>query len=157
MHYSNTVLKIASLFLPHSSSHLTLSQTGGPWADVASPQRRLSIYTGNRVNGWSLYRLWKATVVYLSQELESDSQMSREATWAKKYGRDSEQSGGFFISLSVSFISITLPPPTFNLPPSLLHLAVRIDGVDVTWLQWNVTSGNLLPELIGLHCSGQGC
>lgn len=40
-------------------------------------------------------------------------------------------------------------PLNFNLPPSLLHWVVRSDKVDVTGLQWNVTSRNLLSELTG--------
>lgn len=66
----------------------------------------------------------------------------------------SRKEGFFFFSLPYStslltyFYSIFLPP-NFNLPPSLLHWVVRIDRVDVTSLQWNATSRNLLSELIG--------
>lgn len=46
-------------------------------------------------------------------------------------------------------------PLTFNQKPVLFQSVVSPDMVDVTWLQWNATSRNLLPELIGQHRSGK--
>ena len=101
MHYSNTGLKIAFLFLPRSylcsppislqvRRSLTLTQCLSLIYIYIYTHTYIHTYThihtGNRVNGWSLYLLWKAIMLCLSQELESSSQMSREATWDRKYG-----------------------------------------------------------------------
>lgn len=69
--------------------------------------------------------------------------------------RRAEVSSFLSVSFSTSSIFIVFLFPAFHLPPSLHHWVVRTDVVDVTWLQWNVTSRNLLSDLIGLHCSGQ--
>ena len=66
-----------------------------------------------------------------------------------------EVSSFLSVSFSTSSFFYCNSVSTFHLPPSLHHWVVRIDVVDVTWLQWNVTSRNLLSELIGLHCSRQ--
>lgn len=109
-HRSKNSVFIPPSLLPLLPSHLTFSlqvRPGVPGQKEPHPNTdslSIYIYTGNRVNGWSLYLLWKAIMLCLSQELESCSQMSRAAMWDRKYGWDSAIL--LSVSSSSSFISI---------------------------------------------------
>lgn len=105
----------------------------------------------------------KAIILHLSLELLSYSQMHREIveerkqTWLTAEQRSLHLYLGLFWVHYFLFYIFSLFPLTFNSRPVSLRSAVCPDRVKVTWLRWNVTCRNLLPELIGQHCSGQGC
>lgn len=156
MHYSNTGLKIASLFLsllPLPPTPISLSHK---WDRGSLDRHSLTLTQALCIN-WEQSKWLKLVLAVKSHHGMSRHVCKIIPRWAER-PRERENTGMILsVSCSTSFISIIFLSPTFNLPPSLLHLVVKTDRVDVTWLQWNVTSRNLLPELIGLHCSGQGC